>query len=518
VKTPKALIITNFIILITFLLPTFYLIWRFLTFTRSYVSFFRSWNVFDLLLNTMLLFIFVVISSLILGLLISIILVRFNIPGSKILFTLSVLPLVIPSYIGALTYVSAFSPKGLFVQLFSSFGINEIAGIDGFFGSWLVLTLFTYPYVVLICSSALRNLDSTVEDAARSLGKNRFNVYTQVVIPRLKKPIIFSGLLVGLYVISDFGAVSLMRYSTLTKAIYSYYEFNINGDPVIFYSSILIVLALLISFIQRGSEEARSAKVSGTPKISEKTNLSPRSKVLIYTFLSLVIFSGLILPISVLSYWLIRGLSAGNSVRAVFGGVIGSLSVSLLAALFSVIVSTPIIIMVSQYRSKFGNVLERIMLALYGLPHISVGVAILFITIKIFPSIYQSFTALIISYLIVFLPQAIGAGQASMEQVKSNYLDASAGLGMSKLKSFYRITLPLIYRGLFAGGALVFLSTMKELPQTLLLRPTGLNTMAIDIWSYASEGLFTQAAFSSFILLAISAIPTYILSTRNLTT
>ncbi|MDB4834405.1 iron ABC transporter permease, partial [Acidimicrobiia bacterium] len=391
-------------------------------------------------------------------------------------------------------------------------------GIDGFFGSWLVLTLFTYPYVLLICSSALRNLDSTVEDAARSLGKNRFNVYTQVVIPRLKKPIIFSGLLVGLYVISDFGAVSLMRYSTLTKAIYSYYEFNINGDPVIFYSSILIVLALLISFIQRGSEEARSAKVSGTPKISEKTNLSPRSKVLIYTFLSLVIFSGLILPISVLSYWLIRGLSAGNSVRAVFGGVVGSLSVSLLAALFSVIVSTPIIIMVSQYRSKFGNVLERIMLALYGLPHISVGVAILFITIKIFPSIYQSFTALIISYLIVFLPQAIGAGQASMEQVKSNYLDASSGLGMSKLKSFYRITLPLIYRGLFAGGALVFLSTMKELPQTLLLRPTGLNTMAIDIWSYASEGLFTQAAFSSFILLAISAIPTYILSTRNLTT
>jgi len=518
VKTPKSLIITNFIILITFLLPTFYLIWRFLTFSRSYISFFRSWNVFDLLVNTMLLFIFVVVSSLIVGLLISIILVRFNIPGSKILFTLSVLPLVIPSYIGALTYVSAFSPKGLFVQLFSSLGINEIAGIDGFFGSWIVLTLFTYPYVVLICSSALRNLDSTVEDAARSLGKNKFNVYTQVVIPRLKKPIIFSGLLVGLYVISDFGAVSLMRYSTLTKAIYSYYEFNINGDPVIFYSSILIVLALLISFIQRGSEESRSAKVSGTPKISEKTNLTPRSKILIYTFMGLVIFSGLILPISVLSYWLIRGLSAGNSVRAVFGGVVGSLSVSLLAALFSVVVSTPIIIMVSQYRSKFGNILERIMLALYGLPHISVGVAILFITIKIFPSIYQSFTALIISYLIVFLPQAIGAGQASMEQVKSNYLDASSGLGMSKLKSFYRITLPLIYRGLFAGGALVFLSTMKELPQTLLLRPTGLNTMAIDIWSYASEGLFTQAAFSSFILLAISAIPTYILSTRNLTT
>lgn len=516
-KTPKSLLGINLIILITFLLPTFYLIWRFFTFSRSYTSFFKSWNVFDLLLNTMILFIFVVISSLFVGLLISIITVRFNIRGSKILFTLSVLPLVIPSYIGALTYVSAFSPRGLFVQLFSNLGLKEIAGLDGFLGSWIVLTLFTYPYVVLICSSALRNLDSTVEDAARSLGKNKMSVYTQVVIPRLKKPIIFSGLLVGLYVISDFGAVSLMRYSTVTKAIYSYYEFKIDGDPVIFYSSILIVMALIISLIQRGSEESRSAKVSGIPKISEKVNLSRKSKVLIYSFMSLIIFSGLVLPISVLSYWLIRGLAAGNSVRAVFGGVVGSLSVSLLAALFSVIVSTPIIIMVSQYRSKFGNVLERIMLALYGLPHISVGVAILFITIKIFPSIYQSFTALIISYLIVFLPQAIGAGQASMEQVKLTYLDASAGLGMSKIQTFYRITLPLIYRGLFAGGALVFLSTMKELPQTLLLRPTGLSTMSVDIWSYASEGLFTQAAFSSFILLAISAIPTYILSTRNLT-
>jgi len=334
--------------------------------------------------------------------------------------------------------------------------------------------------VLLICSSALRNLDSTVEDAARSLGKNKFQIYTQVVVPRLKKPIIFSGLLVGLYVISDFGAVSLMRYSTLTKAIYSYYELKIDGDPVIFYSSILIIMALLISFVQRGTSLTQSSKVSGTPRIPERSNLGPKGKFFVY-------------------------------------GVIGSLSASLVSALFSVIIATPIIIMVSQYRSRFGNLLERVMLALYGLPHIAVGVSILFITIKIFPTIYQSFTALIISYLIVFLPQAIGAGQASMEQVKDSYLDASNGLGNSKFQTFYKVTLPLIYRGLFAGGALVFLSTMKELPQTLLLRPTGLNTMAVDIWSYASEGLFTQAAFSSFILLAISAIPTYILSTRNLT-
>ena len=173
--------------------------------------------------------------------------------------------------------------------------------------------------------------------------------------------------------------------------------------------------------------------------------------------------------------------------------------------------------MISQYRSKFGDLFEKVTLTLYGLPHIAVGISMLFITIKIVPAIYQTFTTLIISYLIVFLPQAVGGGQASMEQVKLSYIEASSGLGFSKMETFIKITFPLIYRGLLAGAALVFLSTMKELPQTLLLRPTGFSTMAVDIWSNASEALFTQAAFSAFILLAISALPTYILSTRNLT-
>ena len=350
-KTPKGLALTNLLILSVFLMPVFYMVWRFFTFSRSFESFFESWNVYGMLFNTISMFFVVVISSVTLGLLISIILIRFKVKGSKILFTLCTLPLVIPSYIGALTYISAFSPKGLFVQMFSFTGLSEINGIEGFIGSWIVLTLFTYPYVLLICSSALRNLDSTVEEAARSLGVKRFRIYTSVVIPRLRKPIIYSGLLVGLYVISDFGAVSLMRYSTITKVIYTYYEFSLLGDPIIFYSGLLIFLALIISFIQRGSDVTRSAKVSGTPRIPSKVDLSPRSKLLVYLFFALVIFFGLMLPVSVLSYWLIRGLSLGNDVRAVFGGVVGSFSASIVTSILAIIISMPIVIMISQYIS-----------------------------------------------------------------------------------------------------------------------------------------------------------------------
>ena len=350
----------------------------------------------------------------------------------------------------------------------------------------------------------------------KPLGVKKIKMYTNVVIPRLKKPIIYSSLLVGLYVISDFGAVSLMKYGTMTKAIYSYYVININGDPVIFYSTLLILLALVISFAQRGSELSRSAKVSGTPREITKIKLSQKNKVLVLIFFGFVIFFSLLLPVSVLSYWLIRGLANGNSVSGALSGVAGSLTAASVTSVFAMVIATPIVVMISQYRSKFGDIFEKVTLTLYGLPHIAVGISMLFITIKIFPAIYQTFTTLIISYLIVFLPQAVGGGQASMEQVKLSYIEASTGLGLSKLDTFFKVTFPLIYRGLVAGAALVFLSTMKELPQTLLLRPTGFSTMAVDIWSYASEALFTQAAFSAFILLAISAFPTYILSTRNL--
>ena len=113
-KTPKLLLTTNVIILSLFLMPLFYLFWRFADLSRNLSRFLNSWNVSTLLFNTVLLFFAVVFTSLLLGLTISVLTVRYKFPGSKILFSLTILPLVIPSYIGALTYVSVFSPKGLY--------------------------------------------------------------------------------------------------------------------------------------------------------------------------------------------------------------------------------------------------------------------------------------------------------------------------------------------------------------------------------------------------------------------
>ena len=131
-NTPRPLLVGNtFILLIFFDANILYVFGDFANFSKNLASFLSSWDVTTLLLNTLLLFFAVIFSSLLLGLLISILTVRYEFPGSKILFSLTILPLVIPSYIGALTYVSAFSPKGLFVDLFSKYGINELQELKG---------------------------------------------------------------------------------------------------------------------------------------------------------------------------------------------------------------------------------------------------------------------------------------------------------------------------------------------------------------------------------------------------
>ena len=96
-----------------------------------------------------------------------------------------------------------------------------------------------------------------------------------------------------------------------------------------------------------------------------------------------------------------------------------------------------------------------------------------------------------------------------------NLEDAARGLGWNQFQTVVGVLLPLMKRGVAAGGLLVFLTTMKELPITLLLRPTGLNTLAVDVWSASGDLLYSTAAVPALLLLVVSALPTFLLATRQ---
>ena len=173
-----------------------------------------------LLLNTAGLTLAVTAASAALALPIAYLTERTDLPLARWWRSITIMPLAIPSYVGAFAFIIALGPNGSLQDLLAPLGVESIPEIYGFFGAWLTLTLFTFPYLLIVIRAGLRDLDPGIEEAARSLGQSAWGAFWRVTVPQLRIPLATGSLLVALYVISDFGAVSMMRFDTFTRAIY----------------------------------------------------------------------------------------------------------------------------------------------------------------------------------------------------------------------------------------------------------------------------------------------------------
>ena len=172
---------------------------------------------------------------------------RTDLPGRAVWTVAFALPLVIPSYVAALTVLGALGPRGLLQEILGwAFGVERLPELYGLPGAAYALTLSTYPYVYLLAAAALRNLDPSLEEAAQGLGGGRWRVFRRVTLPALRPAMAAGGLLVALYVLSDFGVVSLMQYPALTRAIYLAYGALFDRDPAVVLALILVALSAVV--------------------------------------------------------------------------------------------------------------------------------------------------------------------------------------------------------------------------------------------------------------------------------
>ena len=171
--------------------------------------------------------------------------------------------------------------------------------------------------------------------------------------------------------------------------------------------------------------------------------------------------------------------------------------------------------MTVKYQGKFSSILEKLTYTSFALPGIVVAISLVYFAVHHANPIYQTHLLLKFSYLVLFIPMAMGAIRTSLIQINSNLEESARSLGSSPFKAFFSITLPIIRPGILSGAALVFLLCMKELPATLILSPIGFTTLATSIWSTAEEAFFGQAAIASLILISLSAIPMLFLTSER---
>jgi iron(III) transport system permease protein len=474
-------------------------------------------RVLDILLRTLYLVLAVTAACIVLAVPLAWLQVRTDLPGRRFWGVVTLLPLVIPSYVAGFVVVVALGPRGMLQSFLDGpLGVERLPDISGFPGAFLTLTLLSYPYVLLTVRAALWRMDPSLEESSRGLGYGSWSTFARVDLPLLRPAIAAGGLLVALYTLSDFGAVSLLRYETFTWAIFIQYEGSLDRAAGAVLSLVLVALALVLVALE-GISRTRSRYYrsdQGAVRPSELVRLG-KWKWPALAFCGAVVLLGLALPMGVLGYWAVRGIAAGEPLLLLWGAARNSLYVSALTALLTVAASFPIAILTVRFPGLLSTILERITFVGFALPGIAVALGLVFFGANYAPLLYQTLGLLLLAYLVLFLPAAVGATRTSLLQVSPHVEQAARSLGRSPLQVMTSVTIPLVRPGILSGAALVFLLTMKELPATLILSPIGFQTLATAIWSAASEAFFAQAAMPALLLILASSLPLTLLTLRE---
>lgn len=420
---------------------------------------------------------------------------RAALPGRRVWHGLLAAPLAVPAFVNSFGWVSLG------------------AWMEGYAGAVLVVTLSYFPLVYLPAVAALRGLDPALEETARALGDGPWRAFFRVVVPQLRPAVLGGMLLVALHLLAEFGALQMLRFPTLTTAIYDQYQSTFNGSGGTMLAGVLVagcLLLLLIELLLRG--HVRYARIGvGTPRRATPVRLGSLAPVALAGVLVLI---GLALgvPLGSIARWLILGTSTAFPADSLIAATLSSVGLGVAGAVISTLLALPVAWLSVRHRNPMTTLIERGTYIAHALPGIVVALALVTVAIRYLRPLYQTTPLLLVAYAILFLPLATVNLRAALAQAPPILDDAAHALGVRPVVALWRVTLPLIAPGVGAGATLVFLSVVTELTATLLLAPTGTDTLATRFWSHADSVAYGAAAPYAALIVAISAPAAYLLT------
>ncbi len=513
-RMPTPLQLLTLAIISLILLPLAYLVVRALGTGEQGLAYLTSGRTLAVIWNSVVLMAACVAAAAAIGVPFAWLTTRTDLPLRRFWLIAGMLTMVIPSYIGAMMFIEAFGPRGMLQSLLEPLGVVRLPSIYGFFGAWMAITLFTYPYVVLPVRAALLNIDPALEEAARALGHKPWAVFRRVVLPQLRPAMAVGMLLTALYTLSDFGAVALMRYDAFTRVIYLQYTGSFDRSRAAILALMLVLLTIgLLILERRVASSTRGRNYRAGTGCARKPVTVPlgRWKLPAIGFCAALVGIGVFTPIAVLAFWLVRGVNAGIVIDDLTRATLNTVTASGLAALVVGLLALPPAVLAvrsvtSRHHRRLNAWLAQSAYLGNVLPGLVVALAFVFFAANYLPSLYQTLPLLIIGYCARFLPFSIGATRSALLQISPRLDEAARSLGLRPWQVMLRVTTPLARAGILAGVALVFLNAMKELPTVLLLSPTGFDTLPMRIWSANMEARMAQTGAPALLLIAVSAL------------
>lgn len=438
--------------------------------------------------NTIALGLGVALVALVAGVAIAVGVSRARSSWQRPLLVLSSLPLAIPSYL-------------------ASYGwLVLVPGLEGYWPSLFLLSAVTIPYVVLPTAARLRSIGAAQEMVARTLGRSPLRAFIETTWPLIRGTSLAGTLLVFLYSVSDFGLVAMLRFHTLTWGVNAAYSASFNRNQAAVLALLLVVLAIVAVTSERA---VRGASTGLYTRGSYDLPEMGRKGALALLTLSLVpILAGVVIPLTGMLTRLIEAetITETNWPRLV-AATGSTLGVALAAAIVATLLALPIAALAARFHTRASRVMESLGYLSHALPGVVVGLSLVFLSLRLIPAVYQTTIVLVFAYAVLFASKSIGTSRAAIESVPNTVVMVARTLGESPWGAWRKVTLPLALPSIAVGALLVMVSTMKELPATLILRPTGVNTLATELWTKTVALEFGAAAPYAALLVVIAAIP-----------
>jgi iron(III) transport system permease protein len=451
---------------------------------------------------------------------------RTDLPGKKAFRWMLAMPLAIPAYIGGIVHLALLRPRGGVIPQFLENLFSQPVPTPsplGFWGATFILTLFMYPYVYLLSGAAFRSLHASLEEASRVFGRTPLQTLFHVTLPALRPGLTAGALLVALDILAEYGTVALLRYETFSSAIFVQLSGRYDRSAASVLSGILVALAILVLWGEiRLQGRARFTQVEGNWRPAPIMQLG-RWRIPAFLLAAGVVSSSLLVPVLVLIVWSVQALLDTQTISTLlhtgsqgFASYMwNSLWSSSAAAVIAIALSLPVALLSIRYPNRFSKFISRLCQVGYAIPGVVIALSLVLLVNRFLPFLYATPFVVVIAYVLRHMPQAVRASESALNQLSPSLEEASRTLGRTSMQTLIQITLPLILPGLLAGGSLVFLTSLKELPATLLLRPAGFDTLAVRVWVWAGEGFYLQAAPAALLLVLAAALPLSFLLRRE---
>ncbi len=478
--------------------------------------------------NTLVLMIGVALSVSAIGVSTAWLVSMYTFPGRQILQWLLILPIAIPAYILGFTWVGILdytSPVYVFFR--DTFGVNTgqffIFNILSLPGAIIILSLALYPYVYLIARTWFNQQSASILEAGYSLGHRPISVFFKIALP-LSRPALVAGVSLALMeVLNDYGLVSYFGVETFTTGIFTaWFAFGspVSAIKLSSYLMLLVFMLLITERVNRGNRRYNTVGAHYRPLRAKK--LSPLKGSVATTLVSIPILFGFLIPVVMLIYWSIQTNHLTFDSR--FLKLLqNSFTLAFTAAASIVVLSVLIGFTVRTFPSKTAKFMARFATIGYAIPGaiIAVGLLVPFIWIDNQIALFTggatriiltgTWLSLIFGYTVRFMAVGYNSIESTMTKTSVTLDEASRSLGTSNRRTLFKILLPVIHPGILAGGLLVFIDVLKELPLTLILRPFNFDTLAVRAFEYASDERVPEAAPASLVIVITGLLSVLVL-------